>query len=315
MKTRILPVFVISFILFVPLFAESVRIPVSNDELFDYHDFIVLGNIYDVKISGQFIEYHIDIEELVKPDSFGNDSVIALGCNPNNSRVGGGCPVYEEGQRGLFLISERDGELYLGESRVLDVKCTAQEFLSSYRGLKPNMLLTQDGQSDVFFTGKPLFINYVVDNLNMTKYDYFVKLGSHKSGISPFSFSEVVNGTMPECKRFETVNVFFVPTIMGTYGFSSDYDTGSFSFYGIAIIDHGTNPRQQSDAGIKAQDIWCKENLFLILKNDNTKARYDNHPACVSKDTIPKLIEREWGYVPQESKYDEFLEESMENEN
>lgn len=165
--------------------------------------------------------------------------------------------------------------------------------------------LTQDGQSDVFFTGKPVDIHFVVNNSDMTEHDYSVGLSAHTNG---FGFSDVVNGTISRCVGFETVTVSFVPTKMETYGFNSRHDGGGNGSFGTAIIDHGSSPRQQADAGIRAQDVWCKENLFLILKNDNTEPRYDNHPACATKDTVAELIQRDWGYVPPESKYNEFLE-------
>ena len=213
---------------------------------------------------------------------------------------------HEQGQRGLFLIFQSDGEYSLSfESRVSDAKCTAQEFLSSYRGFKPHFFWTQDGQSDVFFTGKPVDIHFVVPNSNMTEHNYSVGLSAHTNG---FGFSDVVNGTISQCVGFEEITSSFVPTKMGTYGFNSSYNGGGDGSFGTAIIDYGSSPRQQYDAQIHAQDVWCKENLFLILKNDDTKPRYDNHPACATKDTVAKLIHRDWGYIPPQSKYNEFLD-------
>ena len=309
MKTRILFAFAISFILFAPLFAEGLVIPRSGDEILDETDLIILGTVSDVRIfSGKPAEFYIDIENVVKPDSFDSDSVVvALGCDPGIPRYGSPCASYEEGQRGLFLISERDGERYLSfESRVSDAECTAQEFLSGYRGFKPHFFWTQDGQSDVFFTGKPIEINFVVQNSDMTARDYSVRLSAHTSG---FSFSDVVDGTIPQCVGFETATISFVTTKMGMYGFNSEYDSGGDGSFGTAIIEYGSSPRQQTSAQIHAQDVWCKENLFLILKNDNTKPRYDNSPACATKNTVAELLDRDWGFIPPESKYHEFLEE------
>ncbi|WP_179372588.1 hypothetical protein [Nitrosopumilus ureiphilus] len=57
-------------------------------------------------------------------------------------------------------------------------------------------------------------------------------------------------------------------------------------------------PLKQYHVGIKGHEAWCKEGLFLILKNDDTSnIVYDNHPACVTKNTLEKLIERNWGFV------------------
>ena len=308
MKTRFLLVSAISLILFVPLFAEGLVIPRSGDEILDETDLIVVGTVSDVRIlSDKPAQFRIDIEHMVKSNSLDSDSVVALGCDPGVAGFGTSCPSYHAGQRGLFLISERDGELYMSsESRVSDARCTAQEFLSSYRGFKPHFYWTQDGQSDVFFTGKPIEINFVVQNSDMATHDYSVRLSAHTGG---FSFSDVVDGTIPPCVGFETATVSFVTSKMGTYGFNSEHGSGGDGSFGTAIIEHGSSPRQQTGAQIHAQDVWCKDDLFLILKNDNTKPRYDNPPACATKNTVAELLDRDWGFVPPESKYDEILGE------
>ena len=308
MKARILLFLALVSVLITPLLAEGLVIPSSTEELLEGDNLIVLGTISDVKVfADKPPEFHIDIEQVIQPQSFDSQTVIAFGCDPNKSFRGVPCPSYEQGQRGLFLIFQSDDQYRLSfESRVSDAKCTSQEFLSSYRGFKPHFFWTQNGQSDVFFTGKPVDIHFVVTNSDMTEQDYSVGLSTHTNG---FAFSDVVNGTIPQCVGFETVTASFVPTKMGTYGFNSKHEGGEDGSFGTAIIDHGSSPRQQIDAQIHAQDVWCKENLFLILKNDDTKPRYDNHPACATKDTVAELLQRDWGFVPSQSKYNEFLEE------
>ncbi|MCV0409650.1 hypothetical protein [Nitrosopumilus sp.] len=307
MKTRVLLFLALVSALITPLLAEGLVIPSSTEELLEGDNLIVLGTISDVKVfDGKPTEFHIDIEQVIQPQSFDSKTVVALGCDPNRRQLGTPCTSYEQGQRGLFLIFQSDDLYRLSfESRVSDAMCSAQEFLSTYRGFKPHFFWTQDGQYDVFFTGKPVDIHFVVTNSDMTEQDYSVGLTAHTNG---FAFSDVVNGTIPQCVGFETVTVSFVPTKMGTYGFNSKHEGGGDGSFGTAIIDHGSSPKQQIDAQIYAQDVWCKENLFLILKNDDTKPRYDNHPACATKDTVAKLIQRDWGFVPSQSKYNEFLE-------
>jgi hypothetical protein len=132
----------------------------------------------------------------------------------------------------------------------------------------------------------------------MKEKDYSVMLSAHSG---KFSYSDIVNGTVNECVGAKIVTASFVPTVMGTYGFNADSDEGGFSFFGLSIIDHGATPLKQHKAGIHGQDTWCRDDLNLILKNDNTKPRIDNYPACVTKETAIKLIERNWGFVPPES--------------
>ncbi len=47
-------------------------------------------------------------------------------------------------------------------------------------------------------------------------------------------------------------------------------------------------PLVQSEFGASLNEIQCKQNLVLIQK-------YDGSPACVKPETVPKLVEREWG--------------------
>ena len=194
-----------------------------------------------------------------------------------------------------MISKTEDGNILSSASKISEANCTAKDFLVTYRGLESNFFVIQDGQSDVFFTGIPLDIHYIVTNRDMMEKEYSLELSAR---IGNSAFSNILNGTLGDCTGFVDVVSSFVPTKMGTYGFNAEHDDGGESFYGLAIIDHGTSPLKQTQAGIHAQDTWCREGLFLILKNDNTKPRFDNYPACVSKDTAAELIERNWGYIP-----------------
>lgn len=301
MKNIFLLIAVISLSAVVPSVAYGIEIPMNSDEVLEYFDIIVLGTIIDVKSSEYAsAQFSIGIEQIIKPQSFTGQTVIALGCDPNKSYRGTSCPYYEKGQRGLFLVSKTDdgSNVLSSASKISEANCTAEDFLANYQGLESNFFLTQDGQSNVFFTGMPIEIHYIITSRDMVEKNYSLKLSAYSG--NPV-FSDVLNGTLGYCAGFVDVVSSFVPTKMGTYGFNSEHDDGGESFYGLAIIDYGTSPLKQSQAGIHAQDIWCKDDLSLILKHDNTKPRFDNHPACVSIDTAAKLIERNWGYVPPNS--------------
>jgi len=301
MKNRLLMIIVIGLSAVTPSLAYGLEIPMTADDVLEYFDLIVLGTIIDVE-SPEYAsaKFSIEIEQIVKPQSFTGQTVTALGCDPNKSYRGTSCPHYEKGQRGLFLVSKTDDgyPVLSSASKISEANCTAEDFLANYRGLESNFFLTQDGQSDVFFTGMPLEIHYIITNRDMKEKDYSLELSAYSG--NPV-FSDVLNGTLGDCTGFADVVSSFVPTKMGTYGFNAEHDDGGESFYGLAIIDYGLSPLKQSHAGIHAQDTWCRDGLFLILKNDDTKPRFDNHPACVSKDTAAKLIERNWGYVPPDS--------------
>ena len=300
MKTRLLMIVIIGLSTVVPSLAYGLEIPMTTEDALEYFDFIVLGTITDVK-NPEYAsaEFTIEIEQTVKPQSFVGQTVTALGCDPNKSYRGTSCPHFEKDQRGLFLVSKtNDGNVLSSASKISEADCTAEDFLANYRGLESSFFLTQDGQSDVFFTGIPLEIHYIITSHNMMEKNYSVKLSTYSG--DPV-FSDTINGTLSDCMGFVDVVSSFVPTKMGTYGFNAEHDDGGESFYGLAIIDYQASPLKQFQSGIHAQDTWCREGLFLILKNDNTKPRFDNDPACVSKYTTAKLIERNWGFVPPNS--------------
>jgi len=48
------------------------------------------------------------------------------------------------------------------------------------------------------------------------------------------------------------------------------------------------SPLKQFKSGIPIDKIQCKENLILVQK-------HDNFPACVTPETVPKIVERGWG--------------------
>ena len=300
MKTRLLMVVIIGLSAVAPSLAYGLEIPMNADDVLGYFDIVVLGAITDVK-NPEYAsaEFSIAIEQVVKPQSFVDQTVTALGCDPNKSYRGTSCPYFEKGQRGLFLISKTDeGNVLSSISKTSEANCTVEDFLANYRGLESNFFLTQDGQSDVFFTGMPLEMHYIITDRDMMEKNYSLKLSAYSGNTV---FSDAINGTLGDCAGFVDVVSSFVPTKMGTYGFNAEHDDGGESFYGLAIIDYGSSPLKQSQAGIHAQDTWCRDGLVLILKNDDTKPRFDNHPACVSKGTASKLIDRNWGYVPPDS--------------
>lgn len=295
MKTKFLILLAIVFNVIFPSFAYGLVMPMTAQEILDEFDLIVLGTVTDVKIiNGKAPVFTIEIEDVVKkPDSFGMlKSVLATGCNPNNGHLGTPCPSYEIGERGLFLLAGTDNNYEISfYSRVAEPNCTSEQFLANYRGLEYGFFWTQDEQSKTFFTGKPIDMHYNVNNRDMKEEEYSVMFSAYSG---KFAYSDVVNGTVNECVGSKMITTSFVPTVMGVYGFNA----GAEGAYGISIIDYGSTPLEQHKAGVHGQDTWCKDDLILILKNDNTKPRADNYPACVTEDTATKLIERNWGFVP-----------------
>lgn len=275
--------------------AYGLVMPMTTQEVLDEFEIIVLGTITDVKQSQDTTPvYTIQVEGLVKSsDSFGETNIIfAKGCNPDAGHIGVPCSSYKRGDHGLFLLlpSQDDYEISF-YSQVVEPNCTADQFLANYRGMESGITLKQDGQSEVFFTQKEMDIQYLVNNREMMQKEYSVKLSAYSD---KFDFSDVRNGTVSECSGFEIVSTSFVPTTMGTYGFSVISDGAAENFFGLSIIDYGSSPLKQFKARIHGQDTWCKEGLILVLKKDNTENLiFDNKPACVKPQTVSKLVQRD----------------------
>lgn len=294
MKTKLLMITVIAILL--PFsFAHGLVMPMTTQEVLDEFDLIFLGTVSDVKITeGKAPVYMIEIEEIIKkPDSFGMPKTVsAIGCNPDSGAIGTPCPSYDIGDRGLFLLVESKNDYEVSfYSQVSEPHCTSEQFLANYRGLESGLFWTQDGQSEWFFTGKPIDIHYPVNNRDMKEKDYSVMFSAYSG---KFVYSDVVNGTVNECVGSKVVTTSFVPTIMGTYSFNANSDEGGFGMSGMSIIDYGSTPLEQYKVGIHGQDTWCKDGFILVLKHDDTpNLIFDNKPACVKPDTLSKLAERD----------------------
>lgn len=65
---------------------------------------------------------------------------------------------------------------------------------------------------------------------------------------------------------------------------------GTFDFL-LSVEKQFISPLKQFNAGITIDEIDCKDNFVVAIKNSN------GHPACVKPETKQKLIERGWGRV------------------
>ena len=89
MKARLFTIMVFFAILFTPLFADGLVIPSSTEEILEGDNLIVLGTISNVKVfDDKPPEFYISIEQVVKPQSFDSETVVALGCDPNKFHLG-----------------------------------------------------------------------------------------------------------------------------------------------------------------------------------------------------------------------------------
>ena len=319
MKTRFLTIIGISLCLsfasvfaiitFSDINADALRMRMSTDDVLETFDLIILGTVTDVHTSeNSRYEFVVAIEDTIKkPDSeIQKNSSLVLVCEINPMHMGSGCPSFEVGERGLFLaLLDNDTYMVSSYSKTSEANCTSEQFLESYSGDSHSFYWLQNGQSNEFFINQPIEIFSVIHNRDLQELNYSQIF--HSSTLD-FFFTDTVSGTIDECVGFKTISTSFVPTTMGMYGFGlSDGSSSSFSS-GTAVIDPLTSPLKQYKTKISSQDTWCKDDLYLILKNDDTKPRFDNFPACVSLSTIQELVKRNWGYIPPESDVSELLD-------
>ncbi len=289
--------------------AYGITKPMTTEQVLKNFDLIVLATVIVAgdPEDGKPLEFQIGVEEIIKkPDSIsdGVKTIDMIGCTPNKRMSGFSCPYYDEGERGLFLISISDkGYEVSSRSQTSKMDCTSNQFLENYAGIGMGLSLNPSEErgynmKKYHFTGEPVNLYYTVMNQDMKQNDYSVKFNARTGGDV---FSDVVNGTISECSRQATVTTTFVPTVMGTYGFFAgpNDDTGAgMGFFGTPIVDFGASPKKQQNAGIHGQDVWCKPGLVLILKNDITPNRmYDNSSACMTPDTAEKISQRNWGFA------------------
>ena len=63
-------------------------------------------------------------------------------------------------------------------------------------------------------------------------------------------------------------------------------------FFVKPSVTSNASPLQQLRSGITATDVICNQGFHLMIRNQN------GYPACVSEETLSKLIERGWGVIP-----------------
>jgi len=58
----------------------------------------------------------------------------------------------------------------------------------------------------------------------------------------------------------------------------------------MSSILENVSPRNQIALGIEPESVICKDGLELVFKASN------GSPACVTPETLEKLVQRGWGY-------------------
>lgn len=300
------------------------RIYPTPEEFYKESDVIILGKILSYDYDKSDIRYQIEIKEYVKKPSNYDDSkrIEIFGCNPTPPSgfgvIGGGCQTFEQGQDVFFGLEEKPyKKLYISDGFIVEnPKCTGKQLVQAisptssigvYQNQKPSPLfvgkrtdLVYDYVNNDLFA-KNITINFVADR------SYSVNSGKAFSisddgflGVELLSisrnktFSETRQVSMPECVKHVVVSASFIPIESGTYDMCVGEENGSMQCVGgISITDENLPPLKQYKTGVSAQDTWCKNDMILALRPDDTPDRiFDNKPACVTPDTFQKLAQR-----------------------
>lgn len=307
MKTRLLIILIVE-ILVAGIILQSnqvfgVQFYPTPEEFYKESDLIIIGKILSYDDSEIYMRYQIEVKEYVKkPENYESPKIIdVFSCNPNppyGNVIVGGCQTFEKDQEVFFGLQENQDERF-GISYgyvVQNRNCTGEQLVQT---VNPTTSITilQNEKSYPLFTGIKTdvmydFVNYDLHAKNFTSQFQL----NHVFAVSENNtFSETKQVLVPECVGHFIISASFMPTKPGIYNVSvTGEDNSSMSIGGFSITDENLSPLKQRAAGVHAQDIWCKDGFILVLKHDNTpNLIFDNMPACVKSDTVPKLVQRD----------------------
>ena len=268
--------------------------------------------------------YDVLVEEYLKNSLNQTDTIIdavepTMGLPGGLSTLGARFDVMDR----VVLYYYKDTSEYLAESFKIPQQCSAKDALTEKRILfvDYNYKIIQN---DLKFNGTddPYPVRYVAvddpvhfvyrydtDSMTGNSVDATLKIkwsSSDRSESETILQQDIALESM-KCEFIAHNEWEFSPTKEGNYRITiSIKDDPSpqpiFSTSLDAKLDvdaaYSMPPLKQYNIGIKGHEAWCKEGLFLILKNDDTlNIVYDNHPACVTKNTLEDLVKRNWGFV------------------
>ena len=267
--------------------------------------------------------YDVLVEEYLKNSLNRTDTIIdavepTIGLPGGLSTLGARFDVMDR----VVLYYYKDTSEYLVESFKIPQQCSAKDALTEKRlwFVDYNYEIMQN---DLKFNGTepypvryvavndPVYFVYRYDTDSMTGNSidatFKIKWSSSDRSESETLLQQDVTLESKACEFIAHNEWEFNPTKEGDYRITISIkdDPSSQPIFSTSLdakfnVDaaYSMPPLKQYNMGIKGHEAWCKEGLFLILKNDDTSnIVYDNHPACVTKNTLEELVERNWGFV------------------
>jgi hypothetical protein len=255
----------------------------------------------------------------IRIDSLHNDNLEIIAKNPKNIEVFSDIiktnssgkatidiPLPDNAMKGTWTIfvksqsSETQNVAFVGVGAAAKANLVVDPYqvnYPSYKNAKALVFIAGDPNQSasidvVDSNGNDVFNNRVISIPDEGSCEFYLDLEEFDVGVYTISLSDA---------DIESSSVFSIglePSGHLTNFESDDHCIGRCAgnsegiFKEIIPLSQQKSPLKQFKLGISIDEIQCKENLFLIQK-------YDGSPACVKKDTIPKLIERGWAEETQ----------------
>ncbi|MCV0367562.1 MAG: hypothetical protein K5798_09925 [Nitrosopumilus sp.] len=298
MKIRLLTLFAFAGLFL--LFSQNSDALIMINDPANTTDVIVVGTIVSVFPNYDKLEteYEVSIEDIVKGKSLlshGNYTKTLHFTSPGiddseiELRRTTDYKLFEEGQRALFLLYEKNDKLVHGLS-VVNSFCNAEQMIQLYY-VPAGLVMTQDGiDEQPYHTHEPITAQfyYFNKNLDESTIDVNIKIVDDFPDVL---HEETYALNLETCQAYAMAETQFVIEKPGKFAISVDVDGGNgggVAISGIDVIDYFQSPLKQFKSGIPTDKITCKENLASIQK-------YDGSPACVKSNSVSKLVTREWG--------------------
>jgi len=161
------------------------------------------------------------------------------------------------------------------------------------------------GLNDKYVVGENYYFYFIISGYGYSCASYEVSYPDNNGEIIHMNADPLCNPNQSK-QKFE-INSLHHPIDLANVGItkpgnytvtvtfdkpSKDFPTTASKEFQVVKTLNGNFPKlaplKQFKSGISIDEIQCKENLVLIQK-------YDDSPACVKPESVPKLVQREWG--------------------
>ena len=301
--------------------------PFSDQDKYNAAQVIITGKIVSFskpepmphQLTSTDTIYEVKVDKYIK-NPLGEDtlSVIARGGPDAEDDPMGSTVTFGVGDN-VYLYLREDGNMYrVNTVTSYKIKTPCEPIPDELSGLtdKPSSWEFQTVDSDynekkVFAVGEKIIIRVDVTNTKpetrtMT-YDLMIHDGKKKDERTIYhEVSKEI--TLPSCIGHAILEWTFIPTKERDY-FVDVRSDGRGSGFGIPVTADGSIPPNYYDTPIKTKPVLkqFKENtpegdLRCYKKGTTLAFKIDGSPACITPDTLAKLLQRGWvaekRYVP-----------------